>query len=178
MKTETLPTIETSASPPANIGANPSASRPLPLVHLKNILVPLDFSPMSLKSLQYAIPFAQFFGARLTLLYVIEPLTYVPELPYGIPLPPDPTAEMDSELQRIRQTMIPAEIGVDTVVCEDFASEGVIDVAREVNADLIITTTHGRTGLSHLLMGSTAEKIVRKAPCPVLVLSERERDFF
>jgi nucleotide-binding universal stress UspA family protein len=148
-----------------------------PTIHLQKILVPLDFSEMSLKSLQYAIPFARQFGAKLTLLYVIEPLAYVPELPYGVPLPPGPDIAVQRELQDIHKTMIPPEIPVEIMVRENFAAQGVVEAARDLCADLIITTTHGRTGLHHLLMGSTAEKIVRTAPCPVLVLSEREHEF-
>jgi nucleotide-binding universal stress UspA family protein len=146
-------------------------------IHLQKILVPLDFSAMSLKSLQYAIPFARQFGAKLILLYVIEPLAYVPEFPYGAPLAPEPNAGIQRELQEIQAAMVPPEIPVEVLVRENFACQGVIEAARELCADLIITTTHGRTGVNHLLMGSTAEKIVRLAPCPVLVLSERSHDF-
>ena len=53
----------------------------------------------------------------------------------------------------------------------------ILEAARELCVDLIITTTHGRTGFSHLFMGSTVEKIVQRAPCPVLVLSQPEHEF-
>jgi nucleotide-binding universal stress UspA family protein len=53
----------------------------------------------------------------------------------------------------------------------------VVDAARESDADLIIVATHGHTGLAHVLLGSVAERVVRHAPCPVLVVRERERDF-
>jgi nucleotide-binding universal stress UspA family protein len=55
--------------------------------------------------------------------------------------------------------------------------EEVVTAARESNTDLIILSTHGRTGLSHALLGSVAERVMRHAPCPVLVVRERERDF-
>jgi nucleotide-binding universal stress UspA family protein len=68
---------------------------------------------------------------------------------------------------------VPVQIDIRT----NFALDGILDAARELAADLIITTTHGYTGLKHLLLGSTAENIVRRAPCPVLVVREKERDF-
>jgi len=96
---------------------------------------------------------------------------------YGMPLPAEPSIAVEGELQRISTTMIPTELSVQTLVRHDFPCEGVIEAARDLCADLIITTTHDRTDGSHLLMGSTAEKIVRRAPCPVLVLSGRDLDF-
>ena len=66
---------------------------------------------------------------------------------------------------------------MDIVVRENLIFEGILEIARETSADLIIATTHGRTGLTHLMMGSTAENIVRRAPCPVLVVRELEHDF-
>ena len=66
---------------------------------------------------------------------------------------------------------------MDIAVRENLVFEGILELAREICADLIIATTHGRTGLTHLVMGSTAENIVRRAPCPVLVVRETEHDF-
>jgi nucleotide-binding universal stress UspA family protein len=146
-------------------------------LHIKNILVPIDFSDLSCKSLQYAIPIARQHGAKLTLVYVIEPLAYAPELPYGLPLPQDPLAQTRKDLEALRKSRIPADINVDYAVREDFAHTGVIDVARSLCVDLIITTTHGRTGIPHIFMGSTVEKIVQRAPCPVLVLNQPEHEF-
>lgn len=150
---------------------------PAPRIHIKNILVPVDLSKLSFKSLQYAIPLAQQYGAKLTLLYVIEPLAYAPELPYGLPGPQDPAVEIRHELEELRRSSIPDELPVEIAILEDFASSGVVDAARSMCADLIVATTHGRCGLKRLLMGSTVEKIVQHAPCPVLVLSECEHEF-
>jgi nucleotide-binding universal stress UspA family protein len=72
---------------------------------------------------------------------------------------------------------ISPELPVDIAVRHNFVFDGILEVAREIRADLIITTTHGYTGLKHLMMGSTAENIVRRAPCPVLVVREVEHDF-
>jgi nucleotide-binding universal stress UspA family protein len=153
------------------------AVEPAAPIHIKNILVPVDFSELSLKSLQYAVPLAQQYGAKLILLYVVEPLAYAPELPYGVPLPPDPEAQVRKDLEELCKCRIPAGVPVDLAVREDFASAGVVEAARSLCVDLIVITTHGRTGIKHLFMGSTVEKIVQRAPCPVLVLSEREHEF-
>lgn len=149
-------------------------------IRLKNILVPLDFSEQSLKALRYAVPFAQQFGARLTLLHVLIPAIYptdYPVPPYPEPLGEDCFAAIERKLDGIRATKVPSELPVDLLVRQSFTCDGILEVARETHADLIVATTHGRTGLKHLLMGSTAEKIVRQAPCPVLVVREREHDF-
>lgn len=146
-------------------------------IHVKNILVPVDFSELSLKSLHYAIPLARQYGARITLLYVVEPLTYSPEFPTWMVVPPDPAIEMRDELKDLRKARIPDDVTVDILVQENFVPSGVIDAARTSCADLIVITTHGRTGFRRLLDGSDCEKIIRTAPCPVLVLREPEREF-
>ena len=146
-------------------------------LHVKNILVPVDFSELSLKSLEYAIPLARQFGAKITLLYVVEPLTYSPEFPSWMVIPPDPAIEMRRELNDLRKARIPEDIMVEVAVHDNFVPSGVIDAAQTSCADLIVITTHGRTGVRRLLDGSACEKIIRLAPCPVLVLREPEREF-
>ena len=143
-------------------------------LELKNILVPLDFSDFSLKALRYAVPFARQFGATLTLLHVVELPAYTPELPNPPAFPPEHDEAVVSQLESIRQAEIPEDLPVNTIVCHNFVFDGILDAAREIAADLIVTTTHGRTGLMHLLIGSTAESVVRKAPCPVLVVRDPE----
>ncbi|MEI9892550.1 MAG: universal stress protein [Chthoniobacter sp.] len=146
-------------------------------MHLANILVPLDFSDMSLKALRYAVPFAKQFHAKLTLVHVVEPLAYTPELPFPPAMPPFQAKEIEKALEEVRDANVPPEVPVEVVAGHDFPADAVVQIARERKADLIITATHGRTGLKHLVLGSTAERIVRLAPCPVLVVREREHDF-
>lgn len=147
------------------------------VLHLSNILVPLDMSEMSLKALRYAAPFARQFSAKLTLVHVVELVAYTPEMPYPPPLPPHQTAEVKKELKKICEANVPSDIETQLVVRHDFAPDAIVDVARKTKADLIIVSTHGRTGLKHVFLGSVAEKIVRHAPCPVLVVREKEHDF-
>jgi len=142
-------------------------------IHLKNILVPLDFSEVSLKSLQYAVPLAKQFGAKLTLLHVLNaPVRFV-DSAYLASLGHHQLTVIEKKIE----DMIPADVAVETAVRQNFVTEGILEVAREIGADLIITTTHGCTGMKHLLMRNTAEQVVRQAPCPVLVLHEHEHDF-
>jgi nucleotide-binding universal stress UspA family protein len=140
------------------------------VVHLENILVPLDFSEMSLKSLRYAVSLAEQTGAKLTLLHVLKPPVCVSDFPYPGPGGQDGFDAIKKVIQEIRSTEIPAEVRVDALVRQCFVSDGILDVARQIHADLIVVTTRGETGLKHLLLGSTAESIVRLAPCSVLVV--------
>ena len=174
MKTEALEPTPVTTGPASRDDAIISPPR---VIQLKNILVPLDFSEMSLKSLQYATPFAQQFGAKLTLLHVVQPVDEAVRLESPAFFASEHTAGLQKQLEDIRATKIPADVPVDLTVRHNFVFDGIVEVAREIHADLIITTTHGYTGLKHLMVGSTAENIVRRAPCPVLVVREVEHDF-
>lgn len=146
------------------------------VLHISNILVPLDFSEMALKALRYAVPFAKQFGAKLTLVHIMEQVGYAADMAY-LPMPPDAIRAAESAIEEIRDKNIPPEISTDIIVRVDFTTDALLAAARNSKADLIITTTHGRTGLKHLFLGSVAERIVREAPCPVLVVRDQERDF-
>jgi nucleotide-binding universal stress UspA family protein len=172
MKTEPLESPKEIA-PACLVSALPVAHS---AIQLKNILVPLDFSEMSLKSLQYAVPFAKQFGAKLTLLHVVQP-TDDADLGCPVSFEEDDAAPFKRQCETIRATRIPSDLPVDIVVRYNLVFDGILELAREIGADLIITTTHGYTGWKHLTLGSTAETIVRRAPCPVLVVREVEHDF-
>lgn len=147
---------------------------------LKEVLVPVDFSEPSRKSIQYAVVFAQQFGARLTLLHVVEPLSYPPDFAVVPLLPPDAEdariRELTRQLQQLAEKLGP---GIETqpVVTSGRPWQGITEYAAANNTDLIIVSTHGYTGIKHVLLGSVAEKIVRHAPCPVLVVRAEEHDF-
>lgn len=147
------------------------------MLHLSNILVPLDMSETSLKALRYAVTFARQFGAKLTLIHVVELAAYSPELPYPLPIPPHQTSEVKKEFKKMCEAHLPSDVQTRLVVRHDFALDAVVAEARKTKADLIIVSTHGRTGLKRAFLGSVAEKIVRHAPCPVLVVREKEHDF-
>jgi universal stress protein A len=146
------------------------------VLKLKNILVPTDFSEISQTALEYAVPIAKQFGARITMLHVIEPLpysvmTYVP-MGEGFPI-----ERIEEELNALAKRMIEPELLKEVLVRVGPAFEEITNVARDCEADLIVITTHGCTGIRHVVMGSTAERAVRHAPCPVLVVRKREHEF-
>lgn len=148
---------------------------------LKRILVPIDFSEHSKNALKYAVPFAKQFGAEIILVYVVEPTVYPADFSFGQFGYPDVEDEFRSrgeeELKNLIQKEIKKEVKAQKQVRTGKASVEILKVAQEKEIDLIIIATHGHSGVEHMLFGSTAEKVVRKAPCPVLSLRPEERDF-
>ena len=143
----------------------------VPLVlSLKNILVPIDFSTTSRKALRYAVPLAKQFGAKLTLLHVIDLPGYTGDPGYvGFDIT-ETRQDLQRRLSDWATRMVPTGIEVETLVECGIGSDSITSVARNRAADLIVITTHGYTGLKHVLLGSTAERVVRHAKCPVLVV--------
>jgi nucleotide-binding universal stress UspA family protein len=141
----------------------------------QHILVPTDFSEYADYALDYAIEMAKMFQARVTVLYVF----HVPSLALGEVSPTvmdDTLQAMETNAQRQAQKalarVLNAGLQGDSVIVEGAPFQMIIDTAQEKEADLIVMGTHGRTGLTHILMGSVAERVVRMAPCPVLVTRE------
>ena len=133
----------------------------------QHFLVPLDFSPYADQALTYAIDLAKTLKARITLIHVM----YIPTMvevnlaPYQAQIENESQRSLDEGLQRVRNAGLEGE----TLLKQGVPFQAIIDAARDTAADLIIMGTHGRTGLEHVLLGSVAEKVVRLAPCPVLV---------
>jgi nucleotide-binding universal stress UspA family protein len=150
-------------------------------LEIKKILVPIDFSDYSKSSLKYAASFAQKFNSEITLIYVVEPVIYPPDFSMGQIAIPSVNAEWDlkakEELEKLGKQEIPGSIKVSIIIKTGKPFLEIIDAAAEENIDLIIIATHGHSGVEHILFGSTAEKVVRKAPCPVLTLREPIKGF-
>ncbi|OGU28585.1 MAG: stress protein UspA [Ignavibacteria bacterium GWA2_35_9] len=148
---------------------------------IKKILVPIDFSDYSKSSLKYAVNFARNFNASLILVYVIEPVIYPPDFSMGQIAIPTAGLEMDKrakeELDKLAQKEISSDVNVRKIIKTGKPFVEIIETASEENVDLIIIATHGHTGVEQILFGSTAEKVVRKAPCPVLTLREPAKGF-
>lgn len=145
-----------------------------PLVHasLKRILVPIDFSLHSRRALAFAAEWAARFGSEVSLLHVIEPVNAYGILaaePMVVPLP-DYHEQARAELAKLAQTGFPDAAKVSVHLRDGVPYDEITKAAHDLAADLIIIPTHGRTGLSHVLLGSTAERVVRHASCPVLTL--------
>ncbi len=151
------------------------------MVAIKKILVPIDFSDYSKSALRYAIDFAKHFDAKLFLIYVVEPIIYPADFSMGQVTFPSAEVDLNERARTELENLAKAEIG-DSLKYEIIIKTGkpfaeINDTASEIDADLIIIATHGHTGVEHLLFGSTAEKVVRKAPCPVLTLREPIKGF-
>lgn len=155
--------------------------RPQPrTLRLKKILVPIDFSPPSKNAFNYAVRFAEEFGGELTLLNVLEPASMT-----GYMAIPEATAFVEGDIvaagKNLRSLIASVRNGKierpHWKVRAGIPSHEIVEVAREMDVDLIIVATHGYTGWKHFCIGSTAERVVRAAPCPVLVVREKEHDF-
>lgn len=149
------------------------------LLKIKTILVPIDFSETSRKALVYAVKMAEQFGSKVVLLNVVEPIT-ASDFGYPPVLFDIDNAKIAARkrLETLcRDGRVPAKLlGRVLVRCGRPFTE-ITDAARSLKADLIILTTHGYTGLKRVFMGSTAERVVRHAPCPVLTVREKEHEF-
>ena len=148
---------------------------------INKVLVPIDFSDYSKSALKYAVNFAKSFNAEIILIYVVEPVIYPPDFSMGQIAMPSINTEWDDrakeELQKLAKSEIVGSANVKTVIKTGKPFVEIIETAKEENVDLIISATHGRSGVEHILFGSTAEKVVRKAPCPVLTLREPIKGF-
>ena len=148
------------------------------MLDLKKILVPTDFSVHSEKALQYGLELAGKFGSELHLFHVVEPLPVF--FGDGVYVPPDSTAEViaaaKTKLEEF-DSVSHTRFKVVRSVVEGHPFVEIIQYAKENTIDLVIVGTHGRGAIAHMLLGSEAEKVVRKAPCPVLVVRDSEHDF-
>ena len=146
---------------------------------IQRILVPIDFSEHSKNALKYAIQYAVQFKARLDLLYVVEPTIYPADFSFGQVGFPNIEEELRKrgaeELNALVKNEIKGQVKAETVVRTGKPFYEIYEYARENKIDLIIIATHGHTGVEHILFGSTVEKVVRKSPCPVLVVRKTEQ---
>ncbi len=134
---------------------------------IKDILYPIDFSPHSRGAIEYATQMAKTHDATIHFLFCAEP-TYPLAGPY---VPVEACADNEAELEQLNQIIPSApEVPYKHHHLTGSPSEEIVAFAKDMGIDLIIMTTHGRTGLKRALMGSVAEAVVRHADCPVLVL--------
>jgi nucleotide-binding universal stress UspA family protein len=137
----------------------------------KTILFPTDFSDASQTAFQYAVDYARLVNGRLLIAHVQEPVMPIigGEIAFVTPLETNPEG-----VKQMLQAMVPDAPNVEfahRLLEGDPASE-IVRLAKSEHADLIVLGTHGRTGIERLLLGSTAEQVLRRAPCPVLAVKE------
>lgn len=152
------------------------------MIKLDRILVPTDFSDYSTNALKYGCELANRFGSELHLVHSVEEYNaFTPES--GMLLAPDYLAQLEEaavlELRKLPESgsFSGDESRIVRAVRKGAPFLEIIRYARENEIDLIVVGTHGRSGLSHALMGSVAERVVRKAPCPVLTVRSGEHEF-
>lgn len=157
------------------------AARSQSRIELRRILVPIDFSDHSKKALQYAIPFAEQFKSSIDLLYVVEPTVYPADFSFGqvgFPSVEDELRQRGAEeLRALMKNEIGTRVESRFAVRTGKAFNEIDQYARDEGIDLVVIATHGHSGMEHVLFGSTAEKVVRYAPCPVLVVRLTEKEF-
>jgi len=144
------------------------------MLKLTRILVPVDFSPESDLALEWAIRLAQEETKSTIIVCYVRPRILAPVGPEAMFLDSssyfaEEKKAIDQKLQTL-QTRIPASIQSSTLVKEGPTAPALVEACHETSSDLVVLTTHGRRGLSHMLQGSVSEEVVRLGPCPVLVL--------
>lgn len=150
----------------------------------QNILVPTDFSHASELALDAAAILARQNDAGCTLVHVFDPTwlagrstDYLPGEGADIStLEPEVERRIHDKLRELAERRVPNIDCKTALVLAHNAAAGICDYAKKEGADMIVLSTHGRSGLSHLLIGSVAEKVVRHAPCPVLTLRSKAHD--
>jgi nucleotide-binding universal stress UspA family protein len=145
---------------------------------IKTILFATDFSESSDYAFQYAYSLAKKFNARLAVMHVInEPVDlrgfYVPHISFE-KLEEEIEEGAQKMMEKFCRTHIRDYDNYESFIVPGIPYDEIIKKADEITADLIIMGTHGRTGLDHVLFGSTAEKVVRKSPTPVMTIRIRE----
>lgn len=149
------------------------------LLSIRKILVPSDFSSASDNAFKYALRFGQEFGADLILVHILEPAlapTFV-----GLPGAPafceDERSLTEGNLRAWVDSAQAAGVSAKLALRSGLPAHEIVEAAKDHDVDLVIIATHGHTGWKHFCIGSTAERVVRAAPCPVLVVREKEHDF-
>jgi universal stress protein A len=149
-------------------------------VHLKKNLVPTDFSTPSQQTLRYALRFAKEFGAQVTLLHVLEKTAIGagPDMVGHMGYSDEQRGIAEKSLRALTATTESAgAIKIGSTLRDGVPADEIIEAAKDFDTDLILIGTHGYKGWRKALLGSTAQKVVRDAGCPVLVVREKEHEF-
>jgi len=148
------------------------------MFQIKTILCPVDFSDASKKALRYAREFASGMGASLMLLNVVEPRPMAVDISLNyVPLEEDLEKAANDDLEGVLKELQEAGLKAAGMVRVGNPADVILDCLADMDINLIIMGSHGKKGLSRLLMGSVAETIVRRASCPVLIVKVDEKDF-
>ncbi len=147
------------------------------MIDLRRILVPTDFSLPAQHALRYAIEFAKKFSAEICLVHVVEPPAYsfARSGPIGESEEQRSAYEwFDQQLRNQARDEVPESIPTRTILLKGPPASEIPACAAREECDLIVMATSGRSGLTDVLLGSTAERVLRRAPCPVMTVHQRE----
>lgn len=143
------------------------------MIQIRRILCPTDFSDFSRRALEHAVALARWYEADVTLLHVVPFVPSTATFPPGVsPLTFEPITHdrILEELKRFAEPVAAAGVRSDVVLRDGNATGEILDLAKTLPADLVVLGTHGRGGFERLVLGSVAEKVLRKACCPVLTV--------
>jgi nucleotide-binding universal stress UspA family protein len=151
------------------------------MIGLHRILVPTDFSESAKNALRYGISFAKEYNAELLILHVVETVA----VGYASDLFPVPMADVfreiasyaRNELQALVKDAVARGVQAEDLVVQGRPSAEILRIATEKEVDMIVLGSHGKGVLDQALFGSTTERVVRKAPCPVLTCRVSEHEF-
>ena len=145
---------------------------------MTSILVPLDFSPASFKALDFALPLAECFGAKVHLVHALD-FDNPPSMLAAMPLIMPESRLAQNAKRRLKDIAKKFALSPHNLhVVQGRAYRAICELARKIGTELIITAARGQSALEHVMLGSTAERIVQQAPCPTLVVRLRQRSFF
>ena len=147
------------------------------MMEIKTILVPTDFSDHSREAIQTAIGLAKTLGARVHLTHVLHNPVQIGATGQ-VAIPQDLWGQMRDaaarKLEKASQTVSSEGIEVETQLTEGVNAQSIVELAKKIEADLIVMGTRGLSGLKHVMLGSVAERTVRLAPCPVMTVKAHE----
>ena len=148
------------------------------MITFKRILCPVDFSDTSTHALETAIELAKQLNAEVHLVHVYQyPAFSMPEAdlatPIDLSLQDDYARRLKQQLEALSNKHSDTDLDIGSTLTEGIPYVEIVETANEINADLIIIGTHGRTGLSHMLLGSVAERVVRSSTVPVLSVPDK-----
>ncbi|MCX5803779.1 MAG: universal stress protein [Proteobacteria bacterium] len=146
----------------------------------KKIVCPIDFSEFTDEILKYAVNITKKFNAELHLIHIIPNLNYF--TPYESFLTPENLVAIEKNIEKevekdFEKVTKDIDMPLKKIVKTGVTFVEIIDYIKEEDIDLVVMGTHGRSGIEHILIGSVAEKVVRKSPCPVLTIRPRGRKF-
>lgn len=161
------------AEPNGPLAALSAPAQAAAMLKIQKVLVPTDFSPVSARVLQYGSDMARAFGASLLVVHVVPPSAYPLINVAGMGHFPNLREEIRKRCEQEMQDLLAkTDAGLQPVSCviEGVPFTEILELATREKVDLIVMGTHGHTGLKHMVLGSTAERVVRMAACPVLTL--------